>query len=32
MRKLLEGLLFLSGDEGLTSEQLCDALEISEDH
>lgn len=30
MRKLLEGLLFLSGDEGLTSEQLCDALEISE--
>ncbi len=31
MRKILEGLLFLSGDEGLTSNQLCDALEISEE-
>lgn len=30
MRKILEGLLFLSGDEGLTSEQLCNALEINE--
>ncbi len=30
MRKILEGLLFLSGDEGLSSKQLCDALEISE--
>lgn len=31
MRKILEGLLFLSGDEGLTSQQLCNALEISEE-
>lgn len=31
MRKILEGLLFLSGDEGLTSQQLCSALEISEE-
>ena len=31
MRKILEGLLFLSGDEGLTSEQLCETLLISED-
>lgn len=31
MRKILEGLLFLSGDEGLTSNQLCEALEISEE-
>lgn len=31
MRKILEGLLFLSGDEGLTSQQLCGALEISEE-
>lgn len=30
MRKILEGLLFLSGDEGLTSQQLCEALEINE--
>lgn len=31
MRKILEGLLFLSGDEGLTAQQLCDALDISEE-
>lgn len=31
MRKILEGLLFLSGDEGLTTQQLCSALEISEE-
>ena len=31
MRKILEGLLFLSGDEGLTSQQLSDALLISEE-
>lgn len=31
MRKILEGLLFLSGDEGLTSAQLCEAIEISEE-
>lgn len=31
LRKILEGLLFLSGDEGLTSEQLCFALDISEE-
>lgn len=31
MRKILEGLLFLSGDEGLSSQQLCETLEISED-
>lgn len=27
---VLEGLLFLSGDEGLTIEQICDTLEIDE--
>ncbi len=31
MRKILEGLLFLSGDEGLSTAQLCEALEISEE-
>lgn len=31
MRKILEGLLFLSGDEGLTTQQLCSTLEISEE-
>lgn len=31
MRKILEGLLFLSGDEGLTAQQLCNALDISEE-
>lgn len=31
MRKILEGLLFLSGDEGLSAQQLCSALEISEE-
>ncbi len=30
MRKILEGLLFLSGDEGLSPQQLCETLEISE--
>ncbi len=29
MRKILEGLLFLSGDEGLSASQLCEVLEIS---
>lgn len=27
---VLEGLLFLSGDEGLTIEQICETLEIEE--
>lgn len=31
MRKILEGLLFLSGDEGLSKEQLSEALLISEE-
>ncbi len=31
MRKILEGLLFLSGDEGLSEKQLCDALSINEE-
>lgn len=31
MRKILEGLLFLSGDEGLSASQLCESLEISEE-
>ena len=29
MRKILEGLLFLSGDEGLSAKQLCDTLAIT---
>lgn len=31
VRKILEGLLFLSGDEGLSGEQLSEALLISEE-
>lgn len=31
MRKILEGLLFLSGDEGLSKEQLSETLLISEE-
>lgn len=31
MRKILEGLLFLSGDEGLSKEQLSEALLMSEE-
>ena len=31
MKAILEGLLFVVGDEGLTIKQLCDILEIDED-
>lgn len=31
MKAVLEGLLFISGDDGLTTDKLCEILELSSD-
>ena len=31
MKAVIEGLIFVSGDEGITKEQILDILEISQE-
>ena len=31
MKPVLEGLLFISGDDGLTTDKLCEILELDSD-